>query len=800
MVVLPTVTALFASVIFLASGIASSLAPATAEGTYQTPGGPAVHWQINDHHTLFWDGQPYMPVGARIPGNPEAVNSAHAAGITDVIVELPANGSGWKETFDALERNSMSYLIAVNSAGPTARGISVAPASFRVDGITEGQHLDFPMPGTRSVLAILATRRDGALESVNRIQIIDGHFRMDVAPLNDLEHVLLLYPDQVSMQQPDFWDELDNHRDLLISSLKRNSPGKGLRGLVNPMGAVIRLPAQGTRFVPTNPYFRLEISSYLETKYKNLQTALTTWSLSSSDIDSFDQLARLVPLWSGSRGVSQLWDPVTDKLYQCDSKLSLAWRDIDDVIAAASDRRFRRLVAALRGVVNVPIVQDWAGWAAPYETPDPALDGVGVRTDSASPGVLADESGRGMSSVFRWRKAGWAPATRIDLTREKEAPSLLPGVLDDLASIGSRGWFVRADDAAMLKAVASEAQRRSADAMLADDSPKPIYFPESARNPASTQRLPGGHWWLPSSADGNRIDLGTQFSAYRIVETRGSTLAIWSQGPSRRVKLRLLNPKGIKFATLDGTDPSPKLDKSDVEVMVTQTPLLISGIEEIPVPEISLTEVVAQFDALTKIADDSRRDISDDKFTFQDNLRGFDRNPGGSFVALVSVVRRLTQKLAPYTWIEAESYQQTNFSEAVPVSGCSGGSALSLAAVLSNRKYTADYAVRVKTGQDQEVWLAARIPEIYRSKVKLIIGGQTLFLSGDGVSPYGQGYAWYRFGMTKLAGGRMNLRFEVDAAGDVDLALDAIVLSPGEFRPNGVRLPGDTTFQPSTRP
>ena len=60
---------------------------------------------------------------------------------------------------------------------------------------------------------------------------------------------------------------------------------------------------------------------------------------------TFADLARLVPLWSGGRGVAYLWDPVTDKTYSCDKDRSQIWKDIEETVSLAATRRVQRLCA-----------------------------------------------------------------------------------------------------------------------------------------------------------------------------------------------------------------------------------------------------------------------------------------------------------------------------------------------------------------------------------------------------------------------------------------------------------------------
>ena len=95
------------------------------------------NWSIAPEHRPVWDGRPYVPIGARISGTPESIAAAKAAGIEDVVVELPVSGAGWSEAFQALEKAKMRYLIDIDSAAPSAVGIGVEPAGYRIDDITE---------------------------------------------------------------------------------------------------------------------------------------------------------------------------------------------------------------------------------------------------------------------------------------------------------------------------------------------------------------------------------------------------------------------------------------------------------------------------------------------------------------------------------------------------------------------------------------------------------------------------------------------------------------------------------------
>ena len=647
------------------------------------------------------------------------------------------------------------------------------------------------MPGATRALTVLQTERDGVVAETRVVPIQDGMLTMDVAPRNSLEHSLLIYPDMASLDLPDFWEGFDRHRDSLLAALKRSPPGPGLRGIVNPLGNVLRLATRTATTVPTSNAFRDEFAAYLEERYRNIETNQKAWSMSSSPIKTFAHMARLVPLWNGSRGVSQLWDPETLSLYPCSSRASTIWSDLRMVIGSVAARRYNRLASAVRAACDVPIVQEWAGWAAPYETARPSVDGLGMRSDSMSPSAIAETASTAASSLLRWRAPGWLLATDIGLTGAVDLATQLVPVLDDLGSLGARGWFVRKGPAGVPEAVAQEAARRSGDASFASWSPTPIFFPENATNPAMAQRLPGGRWWLPSPANGNRIDLGHEFFGYRYEDGERTFTALWTLRGTSRVQLRMLDPKAAQFSCADGTNPTPKFNKRGVEVTLGDSPLLVSGTTEIPIPELALTEAIAEFDALLGLAEVQGRDTTEERFLFRDALNGLDRGPAGSFATQRLQISRLNLKVASFVWIEAESSKVNTFSEVLAVPGAAGGSVLALRTELDPGAtgYYAEFNVPVRSEADQEVWIAAQLPSGARASVQAIVGGQTLTLSGDSVGRYGAGFGWYRLGTTRMGGGTQKIRIVVNGSQGADILLDAVYITPGGPPPSGALPP-----------
>jgi hypothetical protein len=750
-------------------------------------------WEVSPWNGLRWGGSAYLPIGIRIDGNPETIRRAADNGIQDVVVELPANGTGWKAAFDALESRQMRYVLAINSLAPGARGVAVDPAAYRVNGVTARKDLRVWIPGALSAFGVLALRQDGSVGKTYRFDVEDGWLRAEIAPGNELEHALLLYPRMRSQQQPDLWEGLDEHRDRLLIALRANPPGPGLRAILNPLGELLPPPSGSGRFVPESEYFRFELRGYLQNKYRNLDTVLRAWSTSASQIDSWEKLTRLVPLWSGSRGIPQMWDPVTGELVPCDSRRSTVWTDIGEVLAMAAAKRTQRLVAALRQEVDVPVLQDWHGWTPLVERQDPVFQGIGIRTRGTTPTEILSTASRAASTVYRWPIKGLLAATDVEVVAGENAQRDIANLYEDLVGLGAKALFFRADPS-LWPAIAELAARRRNDSIAFSTSPRVFYFPENALNPAVPQRLPGGAWWLPAPYAGDRVDLGAPYQAFRMQGPEGAnTFVLWrTDGAVVPAKLRVKEPKALSFVAPDGSEVKPSLARDGVTVPIGPSPLYIFGSPEIPVPQDAFDSLSLAFEREKKRAEDRKLNAMEDIFLFRDASNAFKDNPGGSFLAMRKSSRRLASLLGSSVWVEAESSRQNTFSETLAIPGTSAGSALNLRTELVEAEpvHYADLIVPVRTEQDQDVWLAARVPPSQRANVLVRIGDQEMRLQGEPVSLYANGFGWYRLGVTRLGGAQVRVRIEVKNPQGVDLAVDALYFTPDEFRPNGPVPPG----------
>ncbi|MBL8049574.1 MAG: hypothetical protein JNJ45_12930 [Chthonomonas sp.] len=729
-------------------------------------------WSVDAQRGLIWNGSPYQPIGLRVEGTPAAIQAAYDAGVRDVLVSFSLNLEEWRTAIQLLDKLGMRYLVTLGVAAPACTGVSVQPESYRIPNFKAERYLEFPLPNCDWAYVALAYARDGSLAKGQRIPTKAGYFSSKIAPEGESEQVLLFYPHQQDMQVPDYWSGLDEHRDQLLRCLVASQPGPGFRGLLNPMGEV---PAfEPRKFVPTNPLFRRELELFLKQKYTSINSAVRAWSVSAADFSSFKEMSGLVPMWGEARGVGQFLDPTRDTMFRTDLAKSQAWTDIEAVINATAARRYRRLVESIQQLADVPVIQDWRGWNGPYVLGS-GLSGLGTKIRGQVAGPIAAEVGPVTTTTQVWTKPSWLVCT------DAVAPdgSVAQTLIQASGGMGVRGWFFRGEPALIKDLTPSGASRV-----------RTIPFPIGAANPVEPGPLPNGAWWLAGPGAGNRLDLGSGFLGYRYSDQQGSFSAIWiAPGTAaRRVKLIAGVTEGWKFESTGGVDPAARIVKGGIEVSVGSSPLIIRGTEELPVPEESVQEALGQWETIKAKLGGNTGMVTEDGLEFEEAVKGMTRNPSGSFAQMRSTIARINLNLAPFSWIEAERSRDHTFSGVDKISGISNGSALTLHSRLSSDLFPlrASYPFEARANGMHTLWLAAKIPAQDRNKVRLRIGEQVYQLSPTPASSYGPDFAWYEAGELNLnVGQTMSVVVEVSGVRAVDLAVDAILITPNSFPAKG---------------
>lgn len=752
---------------------------------------PGGIWSIDPSNTMRWNGEPYVPFGVRIQPLAEDIENARKRGFTDVLVELPASGEGWTEAFQRLEASQLRYMVTLNSLAPRVPGYVVSPSGYRIPKIDGIRSVNFAMPNASTAFVALVSMRDSSILSTQRVPISSGLFRHTFDPQGLTDNLALLYPRLNDGTIPDYWEGFDRQRDGLLKAFKNSKPGAGFRGLVNPLGQVVRFPDSTANFVPDSPLFRTELAALLRRKYTGVTTACRVWNLAAPDFDSFEVMARLVPLWSGNRGVGKVWDPVTDKLYDADLRRSQAWRDIQEMILGTATQRTERLFRSLAKEIGAPVFQDYAGASGPYALARGAVSGVGVAMRGETLASLLEPAYSAAGAVMARQDSTGFLVTDLGVSTTGEGAQNISRLVNDLAGIGARGFFLSSADPGLQQAFLDATARLRAGTGWAASRTAPVFFPSEARNPANAMTLTGGRWWLPLAGAGARVELGADYGAYKLVRGPETAFVMWRSAGSARVRLKVPPGTVLAASAVDGSPVDLKLTKSGPELTMGNVPVIFTGSAECPIPLDAQESVLRQIGAFIALRSSVIPNIDAEAINLKSNVDAFNSAPGATHAAIQAMMQRMNQATADYVWIEAERCTNHTWSEAANDPSASGEGVLRLASRIPSdiAPLDATFGFIPKVAGPQTLWIAARIAESDRSRFVLRIGDKTFRLESPPVSAYGLGFAWYRVGDFGAERSPQELTISVDAPQAIDAALDVVVIAPGPFRPDGLRAP-----------
>jgi hypothetical protein len=320
----------------------------------------------------------------------------------------------------------------------------------------------------------------------------------------------------------------------------------------------------------------------------------------------------------------------------------------------------------------------------------------------------------------------------------------------------------------------------------------PLFFPEAATNPALAGRLPGGYVWLPSAGAGERMDIGPLMEGYRSVEGGVTTYVFWAIKEPVRLKMKLATDAVPTLLSLDGSDLAIKQKRSDLEMTVPTSPVIMTGSADVPTP-VQTFEATALACAYLIDTFGNLVDFTGTEYVrMQETNAAFPRAPLASYLSLREQFRTLAVRAAPYTWIEGERSEQSNFSDIVAVPGSSGGSVLSLKPKIKNQvPYTAMFTIKNKTGGRHKIWIAARMDDAALDAIEVTLAGQKIKIDREPVSFYGPGFAWYSLGDMELPAGQTTMWIRYESGTIVQCDLDAVLVEPGAHEPSGPYPPTD---------
>jgi hypothetical protein len=693
---------------------------------------------------------------------------------------------------------------------------------------------------------------------------------------------------------PDLWNGFDGYRDRLLPYLEAIKFGVGLRFYLDPLARHLAMNQDADALVPDSDAFRLEWESYLTKNYSGPDDVKTHWLLTDS-FKSIAELARLIPLWSRDRGLPYLFDPANKRVYrvqQSDSLFSYWWTDYQQWRNQSIGYYMNGLADTLKHqVADVPVVYTWTGQETFFAGADPAggFDGLAVTTGAQDPHRLAQVTGLAYSQAEQSLRAMWLIASEIHpnaplnstrvakpttppaISSAVSSPAASPAIsnvtatgyntnremendLTDLRRIGIKGLFVHALQPTATATAAEGnwlgvpesldwlhtfASGLTADAGIANFTPRVLYYPQSVPGPARTTLIPGtsGVYWLPADIAGKPLTWWPTFVGYtmqRGPDQPEETVLISLTG-ARKTMIFVPDISTVQAHSAEGT-PIPltqmsqlkqfnslksltqlkslkslnQVNKNAAEVTIDATPtIFIANGQEIAleaaardaIDQLGLLEAMAHLDKQTSV--NLGQDALADVEFKQAQLYFKQMNFATAYAAARQMIDHLTDIVRPYVWLEGENATGHNFTEVAPNAEASGGGYLRLNTPNPPHYpvpvYAARYSFDIPNDEEYRVWIAGTLPGPETSPIAWYIDRQPE-QEPSATTPQGPLYlqdhfGWYQLGTIRLEKGTRNLTIKVtDRAAATNLysfSIDAILLMPTrrEFTPNATIRP-----------
>lgn len=810
--------------IFINAGIAAAAVGVKykTSGTFVDSAGSQHAWSINDGHTLIWDSKPYIPVGKVFVSRylaAEAQDEAYQAdvaaldalkskGITDIILKsggpiTDSKAASLQKIVSYLDSSGFNYGIEF-ADGPrqALAGYVIAPGTYRMEGPSEDTTVKCTWPGVDSAIYIIVSKFDNSVKANGGAVVKDGKVTIYLpSPLKTGE-VLIVYPHKTLDDVADLWGGFGEYRDRLLTFLKDVKFGSGLRFFIDPFGSKMDFTDDMATFLPTSGGFRLGFEAYLTRKYRFEGGLNAGWGL-NENLESIERAARLVPLWSLTRGVPYAYDMAGAHMFSINPAISgQIWGDIIDYRDMSAQECMNTISDMLRKqVANVPVIFKSGKYHRIYANPYGmgGMDGLAANAygtgeapvDRVAGGVysLAEES-----SKSTWFIVGGTQASADGRTPYLTESAML-ATLDSFREIGCKGFFVDnvVGDSNQADWLASFKGKISKD--WTDFKPTVINFPINPLTGAYVKRLARDTWWLPTLRRGETTYIGDGFLAYTILGESRSY--IWSNAGKAAVTM------GCRTGVVPSVDFPAGISLSAKKKLFTldlaDSPTVLRGI--------SFTEVFPRETAQSQIEKLSNLIITADRAGIdvkkaRGGLESANRvlSNGQAYISYgiaADAANELRAVLGPELWIEGELSPAANFGKPVAAPGASAGLALVLDTTDNAPldPYNVIYGFATTANSSHEIWVAASPPDD-ASPVSWSVddGGWTQLSAAERKTiEYAPGLFWYKIGVSNLVPGSHTIAFRADGKRSQDnryyFAIDAIVLSPHPFTPDGILKP-----------
>jgi hypothetical protein len=608
-------------------------------GTFKDRDGTTHSWYISNAHVLVWDDLPYIPFGVvfepkylsdgqsdeNLKIDEESVQAFKLAGIKDVIVRSSKGitscpVSALQKIIDLLEESGLRYGVDLYDPPYTPiNGYVVQPAVNRVDGITGPGSFSQVFVGSKNAIFVVCDAKTAEIKQVGQVSTSNGEATVQVQVPEGGNYVLLFYPFQtVDISEttlPDIWSDYDHHRDKLVAHLRQIKFGKGLRFFYDPFGSTFGISGLAENLIPSSTIFRIEYASWLSRRYRYPRELSDSWGILRYNVTSFEEAARLIPLWNTGRGVPAVYDPESKRTFEVNVSQSAIWKDFQ-AFRAESIRRYMDAISDVlkRLIADVPVVYTATGLQPIFQATNSfGFDGLCVPpTNDAD--LLAVAAGNVFSLADNSERGIWIVSrigSKDAVFRQKEE---LFKTINTLHSLGAKGFFLNdvggtgVSSADLLVWLAEYMSLSVEDKQFIAYVPKAVYYPKTLAL-GKIKRISTNVWWLPSLKPGFEREVGSSFAAYVFGEPRSpeSEVYIWSLSGTKTITLVTGNSVTVTNVNGDVTEYHPK--KGRVQFVVGEEPVQVKGVSaEYFLPIEAVEEKIKEFEVLIEKAEAKRMD------------------------------------------------------------------------------------------------------------------------------------------------------------------------------------------------
>ncbi|HEY3298491.1 MAG TPA: hypothetical protein VGK34_07540, partial [Armatimonadota bacterium] len=575
-----------------------------AAGTYKDRDGATHAWFIGNAHQMMWDGAPYVPfgivfqpksfaAGSGYDSDKAVVESLRNAGVADVLLRPGMSISSvpveaFQRVIDLLESNGIAYGIELSDA-PYAplKGYVINPAENRKDGITYSGVYSRSYSDASNVMWVLCDAKTHEVERIGKAIVADGKASVNITVRPDSEKLLLFYPERTistgsaDWGLPDLWTDGDRHRDRLIVYLSKVKFGRGLRYYIDPFSARFGIRGESDAVFPTSAQFHLEYASWLSKKYDNPRDVGSAWCTGTHEMRSFEEAARLLPLWRAGRGVPYIYNDAKGEKYGVDPGSSRIWADMIEFRTKSVQGSMDSLADSLkRTVADVPLVFTASEMQSVYQ----AANKFGFDGLVAKPGKGAVDTLDAAGKVFAMEEVSarpmwslsWIEPIAVGFERKEDVFS----PVNAARGLGCKGFIfdspAESANQDTLRWLAECASAYSKDNAFAASRPRAVYYPLGAAHTSIKQFASGG-WWLPMLAPVNDIYLGSTLAGYAMGDPSSQFQDIYVWSIHGKQNIHLYSSKPIMVVNESGQETLINPKKGQVEFTVGEEPLVVKG-------------------------------------------------------------------------------------------------------------------------------------------------------------------------------------------------------------------------------